>query len=225
MVTVSIVLEIEKYLDGVNAVIFDLDDTLYSEKQYVRSGYKAVAKLLGDETLADRLWTYFENGKPAIDELLNEIGCIGRKEECLEVYRGQMPEITLYEGVVEMIEELKAKCIKVGIITDGRPEGQRNKLKVLGLDKLVDDIIITDELGGVQFRKPCDIAFRIMQNRWRIPFEQMVYVGDNPNKDFQAPKQLGMRSVYFKNTDGLYSHDSTLSGVENMEQIRRSFTW
>ena len=60
-----------------------LDDTLYSEKQYVRSGYKAVAKLLGDEALADSLWTYFENGKPAIDELLNELGCMGRKEECL----------------------------------------------------------------------------------------------------------------------------------------------
>lgn len=72
-------------------VIFDLDDTLYSEKQYTRSGYKAVAKLLGDEALADRLWTYFENGKPAIDELLNELGCIGRKEECLEAYREQIP--------------------------------------------------------------------------------------------------------------------------------------
>ena len=39
--------------------------------------------------------------------------------------------------------------IKVGIITDGRPEGQRNKLESLGLD--VDDVIIMDELGGVQF--------------------------------------------------------------------------
>jgi FMN phosphatase YigB (HAD superfamily) len=61
-----------------------------------------------------------------------------------------------------MIEELKRKGIKVGIITDGRPEGQRNKLEALGLD--VDDVIITDELGGIQFRKPCDIAFRIMIN-------------------------------------------------------------
>lgn len=84
-------------------VIFDLDDTLYSEKQYVKSGYKAVARLLGDESLANRLWTYFENGKPAVDELLNELGCIGRKEECLKAYREQMPEITLYEGVVCML--------------------------------------------------------------------------------------------------------------------------
>ena len=199
-------------------VIFDLDDTLYSEKQYVRSGYKAVAKLLGDEALADRLWTYFENGKPAIDELLNELGCMGRKEDCLEAYREQIPEITLYDGVVDLILELKSKGIKVGIITDGRVSGQKRKLQALGLDKLIDDIIITDELGGTQFRKPCDIAFRIMQRRWGLPFEQMVYVGDNAEKDFQAPKQLGMRALYFKNEDGLYFTDEAV-GIETIKKI------
>lgn len=199
-------------------VIFDLDDTLYSEKQYVRSGYKAVAKLLGDEALADRLWTYFENGKPAIDELLNELGCMGRKEECLEAYREQIPEITLYDGVVDLILELKSKGIKVGIITDGRVSGQKRKIQALGLDKLIDDIIITDELGGTQFRKPCDIAFRIMQRRWGLPFEQMVYVGDNAEKDFQAPKQLGMRALYFKNEDGLYFTDEAV-GIETIKKI------
>lgn len=190
-------------------VIFDLDDTLYSEKQYVRSGYKAVAKLLGDEALADRLWTYFENGKPAIDELLNELGCVEKKAECLEVYREQIPEITLYDGVSELIQKLKSKGIKVGIITDGRVSGQKRKLQALGLDKLIDDIIITDELGGTQFRKPCDIAFRIMQRRWGLPFEQMVYVGDNAEKDFQAPKQLGIRSVWVQNKEGLYQKNAT----------------
>ena len=196
-------------------VIFDLDDTLYSEKQYVRSGYKAVAKLLDDEALADRLWTYFENGNPAIDELLNELGCIGRKEECLEAYREHIPEIKLYDGVVDLIQTLKDRGIKVGIITDGRPEGQRNEIQALGLDSLIDDIIITDELGGTQFRKPCDIAFRIMQNRWRLPYEQIVYVGDNPNKDFQACRQLGMRWKYFRNEDGVY-FDGETAGMSSI---------
>ena len=218
MVTVSDILEIEKYLDGVDAVIFDLDDTLYSEKQYVRSGYKAVAKLLGDEALADRLWTYFENGKPAIDELLNELGCMGRKEECLEAYREQIPESALYHGVSELIQDLKSKGIKVGIITDGRVSGQKRKLQALGLDKLIDDIIITDELGGTQFRKPCDIAFRIVQRRWSIPFEQIVYVGDNAEKDFQAPKQLGMRTLYFENEDGLY-FKGEIVGIETIKAV------
>lgn len=65
-----------------------------------------------------------------------------------------------------MIQTLKNQGIKIGIITDRRVSGQKKKIRVLGLDKMMDDIIITDELGGIQFRKPCDIAFRIMQNRW-----------------------------------------------------------
>ena len=113
------------------------------------------------------------------------------------------------QSVAEMITDLKAKGIKVGIITDGRPEGQRNKLEALGLD--VDDVIITDELGGIQFRKPCDIAFRILLTRWRLNPADVVYVGDNLVKDFQAPQQLGMRSLWFRNTDGLYFNPRYLS--------------
>ena len=69
----------------------------------------------------------------------------------------------------------------------------------------VDDVIITDELGGIQFRKPCDIAFRIMVTRWRLNPADVVYVGDNPVKDFQAPQQLGMKSMLVKNEDGVYA--------------------
>ena len=104
-----------------------------------------------------------------------------------------------------------------GVITDGRVSGQKKKIQALGLEKLVNDIIITDELGGIQFRKPCDIAFRIMQHRWKIPFEQMIYVGDNVEKDFQAPKQLGMRSIFFKNKDGLYQGED----IDDIQMIDR----
>lgn len=206
-------------IQPIKGVIFDLDDTLYSEKQYVRSGYRKIAEYLGRPDAEEKLWQYFMQGKQAIDCYLSEAGLLSKKDECLKVYRNQMPDITLYDGVADLIEMLHKKGIKVGIITDGRPEGQRNKLKALGLDKLVEDIIVTDELGGIQFRKPNDISFRIIQNRWRIPFENMVYVGDNPNKDFQAPRQLGMRSVYFKNADGLYSSTDT-EGIRSITDIK-----
>ena len=71
---------------------------------------------------------------------------------------------------------------------------------------------------ALTFRKPCDIAFRIMQHRWGIPFEQMVYVGDNAEKDFQAPKQLGMRTLYFENEDGLYTTSSTV-GIKTIKKV------
>lgn len=193
----------------IKGVIFDLDDTLYSEKEYVKSGYKAVSDYLGGG-YEEKLWSFFEAGKPAIDELLKELGRENEKAATLDVYRSHKPDIHLYPGVVEMIAYLKTQNIKVGIITDGRPKGQHNKLDALGL--VVDDVIITDELGGVQFRKPCDIAFRILATRWRLNPADIVYVGDNPAKDFQAPQQLGMKSVWYKNADGLYN-DNSWAGI------------
>ena len=201
----------------IKGVIFDLDDTLYSEKEYVKSGYKAVSDYLGGG-YEEKLWQFFETGRPAIDELLKELGREDEKAEVLKVYRSHKPDIHLYPGVAEMIAELKEKGIKVGIITDGRPEGQRNKLETLGLD--IDDVIITDELGGIQFRKPCDIAFRILLTRWRINPADVVYVGDNPTKDFQAPQQLGMRCIYFRNHLGLYSHSSSnLKTITSIDEL------
>ena len=196
--------QIEGRTRSIKGVIFDLDDTLYSEKQYVRSGFRAVARLLERDQAEEKLWDYFLEGKSAIDELLSELGQQEKKAQCLRVYREHMPEIELYEGAEELIRELKERKIQVGVITDGRVEGQKNKLSALGLNRLITDVIITDALGSVRFRKPNDIAFRIMQCRWGIPFEEMVYIGDNLHKDFQAPKQLGMRSIYFENKDGLY---------------------
>lgn len=200
----------------IKGVVFDLDDTLYSEKEYVRSGYKAVSDYLGGG-YEEKLWSYFEAGKPAIDELLKEIGRKEEKDKVLVIYRSHKPDIHLYPGVSEMIDNLKAKGIKVGIITDGRPEGQRNKIEALGLT--VDDVIITDELGGPQFRKPCDIAFRILATRWKLPFEEIVYVGDNPEKDFQAPQQLGMKWVYFRNGDGMYSSALMEKQIGNITDV------
>lgn len=92
------------------------------------------------------------------------------------------------------------------------------KINALGFENFVEDIIITDGLGGEQFRKPNDISFRIMQNRWRIPFEQMVYVGDNPSKDFIAPKKLGVMSVWIDNEDGLHRYNES-SGLEGCHRI------
>ena len=97
----------------IKGVIFDLDDTLYSEKQYVRSGYVKIAEYLGDKTAAEKLWSYFEQGKRAIDELLAEINRPDLKDKCLEVYRNQMPDITLYDGAKELINELKAKGVNL----------------------------------------------------------------------------------------------------------------
>ena len=207
MLEISDILEVKEYIEGLKAVIFDLDDTLYSEKGYVRSGYAKIAEVLPQvENAAEKLWTLFEEKKPAIDELLKaeDIQSEEVKQACLHVYRYQIPDIHLYRGVVEMLKEFRTNGLMLGIITDGRPEGQRAKLQVLELEELVDEIIVTDEFGGPEFRKPNSKAFETMKERLGVEYAEMCYVGDNIKKDFIAPEKLGMRSIWFKNVDGLY---------------------
>ena len=207
MIEVSSITDIAKYLHSVKAIIFDLDDTLYSEKEYVRSGYRAIANTLPQvERMEEKLWRAFEQKKSAIDEVLIEEGIYTEelKLQCLSVYRSHQPDICFYDGAKELLCQLRADGYKLGIITDGRPNGQRAKIKALGLDELVDQIIVTDELGGVEYRKPNKAAFMIMQELFDVPFETMCYVGDNIKKDFVAPDMLGMRSIWFRNNDGLY---------------------
>lgn len=196
------------YLEGLEAVIFDLDDTLYGEKEYVRSGYRAVAKCIPQVEMAEKkLWDAFEQGKPAIDEVLKVEGICTEEiqQRCLNVYRHHIPEIHFYEGVAEMLKQLRNSGLKIGIITDGRPEGQRTKIKALSLEGYVDEIIVTDELGGITYRKPCEVAFKYMQKQLNVEFSKMCYVGDNIKKDFVAPEKLGMRTIWFRNKEGLYN--------------------
>lgn len=205
MKTINNILEAEKYLDDIDGVIFDMDDTLYSEKEYVKSGYQAIADAYpAVDSLADKLWSVFEQGGKAIDEVFAAEGILEEKVNALSVYRNHFPTLHLYDGVEEMLYRLKSQGKALGIITDGRPEGQRAKIEALGLGSIVDDIIITDELGGVKFRKPNEAAFRKMQEKWQLPFEKMIYIGDNPKKDFIAPDNLRMQYIYFANRNGLY---------------------
>ena len=194
-------------LSDTDAAVFDLDDTLYPEKDYVRSGFCAVAGIFPQvPDMADRLWSVFLKGIPAIDEVLAEYGLSEHKDTALMAYRAHRPVISMYPEAVKLLRALK-HTKKLGLITDGRPDGQRAKIDALGLYDIFDEIIITDELGGQEYRKPSPKAYELMQERMGVPYERMAYIGDNIKKDFISPENLGMQSIWFCNRDGLYYED------------------
>lgn len=206
MITITDILECSAYLDNVEAVIFDLDDTLFPEKDYVRSGYRAVAVAFPQiENMEGKLWDAFQRKLPAIDAVLEAEGLATAENKtlALQTYRAHQPALRLRIEVAALLTELK-KIKKLGLLTDGRPEGQWAKIRALDLEPYFDKIIVTDELGGPAFRKPNETAFRLMQKALDVPFEKMVYIGDNMKKDFIAPEKLGMQTIYFNNPDGLY---------------------
>lgn len=204
MITIENILDAEKHLTFEEAVIFDLDDTLYSEKDYIKSGFDAISSAFADfPKIKEELWQAFSDKKNAIDFVFEKYGLLNKKEEALRLYRFNKPQIRLYSGVLEMIERIK-RTKKVGIITDGRPEGQNAKIDALGIRDVFDEIIITDELGGIKYRKPNETAFLIMAERLNVSPNKMIYIGDNINKDGIAPEKTGAGFIYFKNKDGLY---------------------
>ena len=57
MIEIRNILEAADHLEGIDAVIFDMDDTLYSEKDYVRSGYNKIAEAFPEvPDLFEKLW-------------------------------------------------------------------------------------------------------------------------------------------------------------------------
>lgn len=207
MIEIHKITDVLQHLDGLKAIVFDLDDTLYGEKEYVKSGYFAVSQMFPQIKNAEaKLWQAFEKKKSAIDELLRSEGIYSDelKRKCLEVYRFHQPTIHLYDGVAEMLALLRKRGLLLGIITDGRPEGQWAKISALKLTEYVDQIIVTDELGGVEYRKPNTKAFMLMRELFDVRFSEMCYVGDNIKKDFIPCEQLDIKPVYFVNKDGLY---------------------
>lgn len=207
MITIAAITEAELYLEDIELVIFDLDDTLYSEKEYVKSGYDKIAQAFPCvKDMSSKLWSAFLERKKAIDEVLRAERLLTKEnlEKCLNIYRKHLPDIHLYKGVAEMLKRLKMSGKKLGLITDGRPEGQRAKIKALDIEKFFDSVIITDELGGLQYRKPCEKAFILTSERLGVSLEKCAYIGDNLNKDFIAPEKLGIKSIYLNNSDGIY---------------------
>lgn len=199
----------------IKAVIFDLDDTLISEEEYIRSGFKVVAdKISSDyrknsDDIYRMLSSEFEvNSKNVFNRSLDRLKLNYDNDYILElinIYRGHKPDIKLYEDAESIINELYKKGIKLGIITDGYAITQRSKLKTLEIYKYFDYIIITDELGR-DYWKPNKKSYEMMKEKLGVEYKNMIYVGDNVSKDFITANKLGIYTICICRNEGIYSN-------------------
>ena len=200
----------------VRVVIFDLDDTLISERKYIQSGYHYIAELVSrrvqesEQELYHLLMTLLKQSpKNVFNRLFETLGIAytnGDILELVEQYRSHSPIIDFYDDVLPCLEYLKGMDIKLGIITDGYANAQRQKLKVIQADDYFDEIIVTDELGK-KYWKPHPKSFEKMRDLFNVRFSDMVYIGDNIAKDFITPNRLGMITVHINREGGIYNQD------------------
>ena len=200
--------------NNIKAIIFDLDDTLYSERQYVFSGFKAVSIWLENtysydskKTLDDFKSDFLScNRGKNFDRWASKNGLLSKEliSEMIKIYRNHIPKIKPFPGIVEMLTLIKRK-VKLGLVSDGYLKVQQLKLASLQLEQYFDAIIFSDQLGR-KYWKPSIKPYLKVLDKLEVDKKSAIYVADNPLKDFKGPNLLGMKSVRVRFKDGNYLH-------------------
>lgn len=211
----------------IKAVVFDLDDTLISEKQYIMSGYQYISQVLGSKlNMHERLILktltelFEESSRSVFNRFYDELGLVYQEEDILflvKEYREHFPTISFFEDVHPCIDRLRKQGMKLGIITDGYACAQHQKLKALKAINFFDEIIVTDDLGR-EYWKPHPKSFEIMKERLGVEFNEMIYLGDNPEKDFYIAKYYPIKTIRICR-DGVYKKKSYLENVTESHSI------
>lgn len=193
------------------AVVFDLDDTLYPERDYVLGGFRSAAAWMEEQVGLPR-----EEGFAALSKLFTE-GVRGRIfDEWLQaadlpldwvpslvsIYRDHRPELRPFDGVVELLRSLKNRC-SIGLVSDGHLAVQRRKFAALRLDEFFQAVVFSDEWGADAW-KPSEVPFREVLGRLGVASGAAVYVGDNPTKDFFGARAHGMATIWSRHSRGEY---------------------
>jgi putative hydrolase of the HAD superfamily len=200
----------------IRAVIFDLDDTLYLEGDYVRSGFNAIAQWLASKNprrdgralkwvLMDvewDLWSEFNlDSQHAFERYavkwVKKNPNSGMLPEELagmmtEIYRDHQPEIQPCADVTQALTRLGRDC-KLGLLGDGEPAREQQKLDRLGIGHFFSKVIFTG--SNPAWPKPSSDGFCAMIDSLACRAAESVYVADDPAKDFDGPCELGMRTV------------------------------
>ncbi|MDN3643799.1 HAD-IA family hydrolase [Lutimonas halocynthiae] len=196
-------------------IVFDLDDTLYKEIDFLVSAYKEIILRLkidfNIEMDFDHLFSIYQKGNNVFENILSSHK--NKKlniEYLLNIYRYHFPNISLRREVKDFLFQLLSEGFILGLITDGRSITQRNKLRALGIQKIFSEIVISEEFGH---EKPHLANYEHFQIKY--PNSLYFYIGDNLRKDFISPNSLAWKTVGVRDIKGANIHSQV---PENFKQ-------
>ena len=179
------------------SIIFDLDDTLYKELDYVYSGFNHISNKINKKTkiskkeLFEELISSFHAGENAFKNIKIKFSLRFSIKKMLDEYRNHNPNITLDSQTKNILDQLMQEKVLGGLLTDGRIIQQKNKIKSLGLNHYFENILISEEFGS---EKPEINNYRFFMSQENLN-NKYYYIGDNTNKDFISPNILGWTTI------------------------------
>lgn len=207
-------------------IVFDLDDTLYREIDFLKSAYREIVEVIGHPEAFDFMLDCYFLGENAFQCVIDKYNLSYTVEQLLVIYRNHKPSISLDTSTVATLDVLKASGAIMCLLTDGRSVTQRNKIEALGLARWFspDDILISEEFGH---SKPSMECYQYFLDRY--PDTEFVVIGDNPAKDFITPNKLGWTTICLC-SNGQNIHDQNLEveknylpkhSINNLSEIKR----
>ena len=199
----------------ITTVVFDLDDTLYDEIDYCKSGFNAAAESLAKhpktpnaKNIFESLWKIFNSGNRSttFNAVLDELKIPYNDEmikSLIDLYRSHKPNLNLPTESKKVLDQLSAKY-KLAMLTDGFMPAQQLKVRALGIEQYFQQIVYTEELGR-QFWKPSPVGFEKLIEELNEKPQNMAYIADNQLKDFIAPNKLGMATIRIIRTNRIHN--------------------
>lgn len=200
---------------GLGAVLFDIDDTLFSTTQFAKVARRNAVRAmiaagldLPEEVVLrelDEVLTEFtSNYDQHYDQLLKRLRpkCLERLNPALIVAAGvagyhdtKFRELKPFDDVLPLLEALRKANVVVGIVTHGWTIKQAEKIVRLGVVPYLSPraVFISDQLG---IAKPNPKIYALALRDLGIAAADAMYVGDSPSHDITPPKSLGMKAVW-----------------------------
>lgn len=194
------------------ALIFDLDDTLYDlsrhRAHHLRRAWAewldhqepVIAEAVVARAVRERI--FFADMEGFLLRAGVEDAAL-RAELIAESRATWFTDLQFDDGVAALLSRL-AGTYKLGLITNGPSWTQRAKIDQLQLAQWFPHIIVSGEYGC---DKPDGRIFAAMLDRLGVAASAAVMVGDNPDADIRGAHGVGMRSIWIRHPHMTYPVD------------------
>ena len=217
----------------IKAIIFDLDDTLYSYNELNKQGINEICNYTCEKLKIEKEKFYeaFDKAKKEVKDTLGDVAsshnrllyCQKTLEnlkknqfsialEMYEVYwQYILKNMKLNANALEVLKFCKQKKIKIGICTDLTAHIQHRKIRKLGIDEYID-AIVTSEEGGVE--KPNFKMYNKILEKLNVLSGETLFVGDSLKKDVLGSVEYGMKALWYSKIN-----NEKCQSIQNFDEL------
>lgn len=215
----------------IKAVIFDLDDTLYDcTGMLTEASRRRAAKAMVEHGIPCTEEEIYKLQNEALEKhgpyyhIFNEIAKKYKASKdvvhkALRAYNSnEVSNIQPFPDVIPTLKQLKVNGFKLFLITVGVHERQENKIKLLGLSSLFDEVIVSDQEVGLLLEE----CYQMLLKRYSLSAEDVAVVGDRVREELRIGKTMGMTTI--RMLHGRFKLDSSVDNFYKADyKIKRIF--